>query len=1355
MSHSFRISSLTGINILARRFAFSLLFFAAWLMLVQAIEAGSGTFSNTGSLVEGRFTHTATLLPNGKVLVAGGYNHLGVPVASAELYDPASGTWTATGNLGGARGYHTATLLPNGKVLVSGGRDALNVSLASAELYDPASGTWMATGSLATAHGFLHTATLLPNGKVLVVGGRDGNEHTLASAELYDPASGTWTATGSLATGHSQHTATLLVNGKVLVAGGANDTNSALRSVELYDPASGTWTVTGDLGIARRWYTAILLPNGKVLATGGYNGNGDFLSAELYDPASGTWTATGSLAIGRGFLHTATLLPNGKVLVAGGEGVPAGTSAELYDPASGTWATTGNLAIGRSFHTATLLPNGKVLVAAGQNNSVVGLASAELYNGGQGPTPTPSQGGLSETLFTVNGSTSPTIVPDSVVLFRATQTAIVAQLFVRVQAATVLNPQEADWTDLPDGNGGRMVFDESSNAYVHNTTGYPLTNNVSFRAISAAPGFGDSISNVIGTFNLVSSTTHLGPTHLLVDGSESASSVTPGASIHFDATQPTDTTGLAVRIQWSTTPGIETGTSWTDLPGGGLAALGNQRYAGDSIQYSTGDTVYFRAHSSAPGALDSLSNEIGPFVLVADTPPSVIVVPPAGQPGSGSGQDADHPILLFTGTFSFGANTTGPRQVVSLALLYDGDTLDRFNGDHGTVQYTTNVPGDHVMEAFAKDDLGGIGNAHPVYVRILPRDAKIFFMVNSGDWSTATNWIDTHGDTGIPGANDMAVVGASSASLSQDVTVGATFLSGGTITGPNALTVAVYFCIASGTLDNLNLTIGPHATLDLANDGPVGISGTITNNGRLTYLGTADIIGVPHGAAAAAARTQGNDPALLNQVFAAIRNFGQFIFQRPKGGHTSGTSNRTVHLHALVNAGGRVISNDGGSVVSHDGASVVSHDGGSIRFHSNANSSGTPGGSSSFDFTQTGGETDLTDIGITGSVLINGGTLTGTGTITGNLTNNGGFIAPGHSPGIIAVTGNFIQGAQGMLILEDGGAAPSLFDQLQIGGTATLGGSLDVRAINNYQPSATIFFNPLSYSSASGSFSSVSSNATITLGATGALATDDSQLPQPSVGQPLNISTRLQIQNGENVLIAGFIITGPSGSTKQVLIRGIGPSLANLGVPGTIADPFLELHKSDGSIVTNDNWQEASNAGQIPSGFAPTNDLESAIYTTLAPGSYTAILKGAHGETGIGLAEVYDFEATSTAKLANIATRGFVDTGDNVMIGGFIIGGTEPAKVLVRAIGPSLTGLGVQGALQDTSLELHDQNGSVFSNEGWRSTQEAEIIATTIPPSNDRESAILATLVPGSYTAIVRGRNDTTGIAVVEAYNLR
>ncbi|MGZ4984662.1 MAG: kelch repeat-containing protein [Chthoniobacterales bacterium] len=345
------------------------------------LAGGSGVFFSTGSLATARYGHTATLLPNGKVLVAGTQNSSGGATStSTELYDPASGTWTATGSLGAARSGHTATLLPNGKVLVAGGVNDASGILPSAELYDPASGTWMATGSLGQKR-YGHTATLLPNGKVLVVGGSAGGTGVyLASAELYDPANGTWTSTGSLGTARSTRSATLLPNGKVLVAGGVGNGNFALLSAELYDSASATWTSTGSLLTRSDDYTATLLPNGKVLVTSNDFGNGVPARAELYDLASGTWTAAGSLGAAR-TLYTATLLPNGEVLVAGGGGTGSTFgSAQLRDPASGTWTATGSLKTARNEHTATLLSTGEVLVLGGRNSSGALLASAELYD---------------------------------------------------------------------------------------------------------------------------------------------------------------------------------------------------------------------------------------------------------------------------------------------------------------------------------------------------------------------------------------------------------------------------------------------------------------------------------------------------------------------------------------------------------------------------------------------------------------------------------------------------------------------------------------------------------------------------------------------------------------------------------------------------------------------------------------------------------------------------------------------------------------------------------------------------------------------------------------------------------------
>jgi len=249
-----------------------------------------------------------------------------------------------------------------------------------------------------------------------------------------------------------------------------------------------------------------------------------------------------------------------------------------------------------------------------------------------------------------------------------------------------------------------------------------------------------------------------------------------------------------------------------------------------------------------------------------------------------------------------------------------------------------------------------------------------------------------------------------------------------------------------------------------------------------------------------------------------------------------------------------------------------------------------------------------------------------------------------------------------------------------------------------------------------------------------------------------NISTRGLIQPGDNALIGGFIITGTQ--PKTVIVRGIGPSLA---VPGALADPVIEVHGSSGQLIAaNDNWNDAATRQQIiDSGWAPANNLESALWGILNPDSYTVVVRGIGNGSGIGLFEVYDLNHPADSKLANVSTRGFVGTGDNVMIGGTILVGSAPARVLLRAIGPSLTTLGVPNALADPVLELYDGDGGLVAvNYNWRDDQEAEIIATGIPPMNNLESAMVRDFAPGNYTAIVRGVNNSTGVALVEAYEL-
>ncbi len=265
---------------------------------------------------------------------------------------------------------------------------------------------------------------------------------------------------------------------------------------------------------------------------------------------------------------------------------------------------------------------------------------------------------------------------------------------------------------------------------------------------------------------------------------------------------------------------------------------------------------------------------------------------------------------------------------------------------------------------------------------------------------------------------------------------------------------------------------------------------------------------------------------------------------------------------------------------------------------------------------------------------------------------------------------------------------------------------------------------------------------------------EPSPSPAPTPGLPddkqlLNVSTRAQVETGSGVMIGGFIVTG--ANAKRVVLRALGPSLATEGVGGALSNPMLQLFDSKGSLVeTNDNWSLPS----VPGNLLPANPNESLLTAILPAGNYTAILSGVNSGTGIGLFELYDVDP-SDSRVGNISTRGEVGTGSDVLIGGFIVGGTNSTKVIARALGPSLTSLGVSGALPDPILELHDGNGSLIAtNDNWRSDQEQQITATSLAPTDDREAAILATLTPGNYTAIISGAGGSSGVALVEVYDL-
>ena len=347
-------------------------------------------FQATGSMIAARSLHTATVLGNGEVLIAGGTGMAGLALATAELFDPANGTFAGTGTMQATRTQHTATLLTNGTVLIAGGiTGPQGTILGSAELYDAKGINSTATGNLQTAR-YGHTATLLNSGMVLLIGGAGANAAALDTAELFDPSTGTFSATGSMASPRIGHTATLLTNGKVLVTGGMDVNSKHLATAELYDPSSGSFTpVNGTLSMTRVSHTATLLNAsaganaGKVLLAGGVDDNNSSLNtAELFDPAAGSFTATSNMVTAHS-QHTATLLNNGMVLVAGGSDASghSQTGVELFDPVAVTFTPTGSLVAARKQHTASFLNvnGGQVLVTGGVDTNSSPLASSELY----------------------------------------------------------------------------------------------------------------------------------------------------------------------------------------------------------------------------------------------------------------------------------------------------------------------------------------------------------------------------------------------------------------------------------------------------------------------------------------------------------------------------------------------------------------------------------------------------------------------------------------------------------------------------------------------------------------------------------------------------------------------------------------------------------------------------------------------------------------------------------------------------------------------------------------------------------------------------------------------------------------
>ena len=684
------------------------------------------------------------------------------------------------------------------------------------------------------------------------------------------------------------------------------------------------------------------------------------------------------------------------------------------------------------------------------------------------------------------------------------------------------------------------------------------------------------------------------------------------------------------------------------------------------------------------------------------------------------------------------------------------------------------------------------------------------FTTNGGTVSGAFGGTTAFGDTSTAGNGTFTTNGATVSGASGGLTQflsGATAANGtftinaGAVSGANGGGLMLF--VNTSTAGNGTFTLNG-ATVSGAQAGTLGFESTATaGNGTFTTNG-----GTASGASGGVIKFNDSNFA----PFAGTATAGNGTFTN-NGGTVSGAFGGATEFFKTSTAGSGIFTNNGGTV-SFDGSSsggsafIQNKSGGVVNLRQMATADGLT------IVNESGAKVDISDSSSFASAGVGVGSLSGAGNvflgnrnlILGALDQNdtiSGVIADGGANG--GTSGSLTKTSTGIHSLTNantysggtfinGGTLIAAHDGALGGGNVSLTAScvtltLQNGPTNNYIADAASLSivrgstvnldftgTPDTIGSlivdgvaqAPGLYGSAASGAPnqlpeftgagqvlVTLGAGQGLVTPASQL--------LNISTRMRVLTGDNVLIGGFIITGCDA--KKVIIRGIGPSLNGVGV--TLSDPTLELHQGSTTLATNDNWKIDDQTGQSQQAeieattIPPKNDLESAIVMTLSPGAYTAILAGKNGGTGVGVVEVYDLDQAANSKLANISTRGFVDTGNNVMIGGLIVGGSGggSAKVIVRALGPSVPAAGVLG---DPTLELHDGSGTtIATNDNWKiddqtgQSQQAEIEATTIPPKNDLESALVATLAPGNYTAIVRGAGNTTGVGLVEVYNLQ
>ena len=1283
-----------------------------YLSSAELYDPATETWSSTGSLTTVSAQHTSTLLPSGQILVAGGFFNSHA-LTSAELYEPAAGGWSGTGNMTMMRVRHTATLLPNGKVLVAGGYDADFNALIQAELYDPATGTWSTTGNMTTAR-VLQQATLLPSGKVLVEGGNNSNGTSfLTDAELYDPAAGTWSNTGSMTTARDQHTATLLANGKVLVAGGF--AGGFLTSTELYDPGTETWSNAGHLITGRDGHTATLLPNGQVLVVGGAGNGGTLASAELYDPVAGTWSSTGGLATGR-FEHTATLLPSGKVLVAGGFSSTTDelSSAELYNPVTGTWSSTGSLTTRRAFPTSALLPNGKVLVAGGDDGIEL-LSSADLYD--------PATGTCSSTgdMSTARELDTATLLPHGEVLIAGGEDS--TNVFASAELYDVGLGFDPSWQPQITGITSPLGYGSALS----------LTGSL-FRGISGASDGNTQDSST--NYPLVQLRS--------IEGSQSL----------FLLADPN--TG------WSD-------TSFTSLPigffplGHWLATVFTNGIPSSSaiVSVTKGNPV---VSGQASGGMVG-GNIFDQVTLTGGFNPSGTVTFTLYGPTDGDCSKT----AIFTSTKTLDGNgqatsdsyTTTKIGTYHWVVTYSGDANNNpvatVCGDPSqTVTVTQAAPSLTILASSNTVVIGShISSSATLSGGLHPTGSITFNLYGPGDancsGAAAFSVTVPINDNGTYDSGLFTPVLAGTyhwtASYSGDASNTATAT---VCSDPNG-TVVVTAAVPSLTIlvSAKTIKLGANTSSSATLSGAFGPTGTITFN----------LYGPNDTSCSGAAVFTVALPVTHNGTYQS----GPFTPILPGTYHWtatySGDANNTTVATVCSDPNGTVTVTGLTPTLTILASSNTVEIGGSVSSSATLSNGKNPTGTITFDLygpddnSCTGAAVFTATVPITGNGTYHSGsfipTLAGTyhwtATYSGDANNTTTATVCSDPNGTVTVT----QLTPTLTILA---SSNTIGIGSSISSSATLG--------NGTNPTGTITFNLYGPDDTSCSGAAVFT-ATVPITGNG---TYHSGPFTPTLAGTYHW-TATYSGDVNNTTVA-TVCSDPKGT---VVITPDVPSLttqpsAGVTLGGSIFDSAT-LGNGVNATGTMTFHLYGPNDGTCGGKVVFTSTVTVTGNKTYQSASFTPSVAGTYywtvtysGDANNQMVSTNCSDATDVTvvvappHVGNLSARGNVGVGDDVMIGGFIITGTSPRQVVVRGIGPST---GVPGALADPLLELHGPTGfTTIINDNWQDASNSSQIPAELQPKDPNESAILVTLNPGAYTGIVRGANNTTGVALVETYDL-